>query len=90
MTCFVFATVSQGLPSAVLAVCSNAGITVMSLYMIKRYSASSMVLVAALSLPITEMIFNIPGLADEPNWTWELFLGLFLIVGGNAIYRLFN
>ena len=76
-----------GLLSSVLAVCSNAGISVVALHMIQRYSASSMVLVAALSLPVTEMVFNIPGLADEPNWTWELFVGLALIVGGNTIYR---
>ena len=76
-----------GLPSSCLAVCSNAGISVVALFLIQRYSASSMVIVAALSLPVTELVFNIPGLSDKPNWTWELFVGLALIVGGNAIHR---
>jgi hypothetical protein len=76
-----------GLPSSCLAVCSNAGISVVALFIIQRYSASSMVIVAALSLPVTELVFNIPGLSEKPNWTWELFVGLALIVGGNAIHR---
>ena len=76
-----------GLPASLLAVCSNAGISVIALYIVRRYSASSLVVVAALSLPITELVFNIPGLAPSPNWSWELFVGLTLIACGNVIYK---
>ena len=70
------------------AVATSTGTAVFAYALIREYSATTVAVVSALSLPATALVFTLPQLGGGTNKPdWQLFVGIALVLAGNVLYK---